>query len=47
MFSFWGKGKKVGEGRRLRDRPFWNRKNFMKMEKRQKRQHKRDAELVE
>ncbi len=46
MLVFCGKGKKVGEGR-LRDRPFWKGKNFRKVEKRRKRQHKRDAELGE
>jgi hypothetical protein len=46
MLVFCGKGKKVGEGR-LKARPFWKGKNCRTVEKRWKRQHKRDAELGE
>jgi hypothetical protein len=35
----------VGEGRRLRDRPFWKKEKLQEGGKERKRQHKGDVEV--
>ncbi len=47
---FLEKVRKVEEGRRLRDRPFWKKrknKNCKKMEERHKRRHRKEEKLVD
>jgi hypothetical protein len=44
---FEGRVRRMEEGRRLRDMPFWKRKiSCTKMEERWRRQYKKDAEVA-
>jgi hypothetical protein len=46
MLVVCGKGRRVGEGRGLRDRSFWKKEKCRKIEERQIRRHKKDPPEV-